>query len=121
MIPTKTVLLNLLLIGTMLTSSSVSSAEETLKLVAVASYRNTREVRETVGVRVGAILNAQKINWNGAGSAGMTIVVPDDQASEALELLAKAVKEERLPLTLYGGKKGDIVTPDSILELSKSR
>src|SRR5215203_1108787 len=100
MIPTKTVLLNLLLVGTMLTSSRLSSAKETLKLVCIANDRNTREVRETVGVRVGAILDARKINWNGAGSAGMTIVVSAERGAEALELLARAVKEERLPLTL---------------------
>jgi len=87
-------------------------------LVPVASYINRDEVVKTVGARVFAILSAQKIKAFAAGSFGMTISVPDNRAAEARQLLAAAIKSEKLQLTLLV-PKGDryvVVTPDSVLK-----
>jgi hypothetical protein len=93
-------------------------ADDAPTLVAVASYVNQDQVVRTVGARVVAILNAKGIKSVGAGSFGMTVSVPSDKATEARELLAKAIKAEKLDLKLLE-KKGDryvVVTPDSVLE-----
>ena len=87
----------------------------------VASYANRPELWETVGARVVAILREHKIESMSYGSAGLTISVPANRAVEARQLLAKAIKAEKLQLTLIV-LKGDryvVVTPDSILEPKK--
>src|SRR4051812_4266804 len=85
-----------------LCSSRFAAAAEPLKYIPVASYVNSPEMNETVGNRVHTILHAQKIQSVAAGSAGMTVSVPADRVAEALQLLAKAIKAEKLQLTLLG-------------------
>ena len=92
------------------------------KYVPVASYANRPEMN-AVGARASAILHAQKIESVAVGSAGMTISVPDDRSAEALQVMAKAIKAEKLQLTLLV-PKGDryvIITPDSVLEPKKAQ
>ena len=87
----------------------------------VAIYPNCRELRETVGARIGAILREHKIEKLSYGSLGLMVSVPANRAAEARQLLAKAIKAEKLQLTLLV-RKGDgyvVVTPDSVLESKK--
>jgi hypothetical protein len=119
---TKLIFLTILLASAALYfSSRVGEAAEAPRYVAVASYVNSPEMNATVGQRAHMILHAQKIESVAAGSAGMTISVPADRAAEALQLLAKAIKAENLPLTLIVLKGGRyvVVTPDRILEPKK--
>ena len=118
------ILLNFLAAGAVILLFLHSSyAADDPKLVAVASYRNSDELRETVGARASAILRDHKINCTVVGSYGATISVPANHAQEALQLLAKAIKTEKLQLTLLA-PKGDryfTITPDSVLEPKKAQ
>jgi hypothetical protein len=99
-------------------SCQVGGADESLKLVPVASYINRDEVVKTVGARVFALLKAKNIKTVCAGSFAMTVDVPDNRAAEARQLLAAAIKAEKLQLSILV-PKGDryvVVTPESILE-----
>lgn len=101
---------------------SFGVAAETPRLVPVADYLNF-EVNKTGGKRAFEILRAQKIESIGTGNGlGGTIFVPVDRVDEALRLLAKAVKEEKLRLTLLIRKEGRYVgvTPERILEPKKA-
>lgn len=98
----------------LLCSSRFAVAAEPPKFVPVASYANSAEMRETVGHRVHAILRTEKIQSVAVGSAGMTVSVPAHQVAEALQVLARAVKAEKLQLTLLG--PNGILTPDEILK-----
>jgi hypothetical protein len=66
--------------------------------VAVAGYRANEP---TVGERIGALLDAQKIPWVSAGSAGFTVSVPASRADKARRLIARAIKDEGLKAVLY--------------------
>lgn len=103
--------------------SRVAIAVDAPRYVAVASYRNTPEMHETVGNRARAVLRAAKIESAAVGTRGMTISVPPDRASEALQLLAKTIKAESLQLSLLvsEGGRSVVVTPDSVLESKKSK
>lgn len=97
------------------------ASDSTNAITPVAIYANSPESRETVGARVGAILREHKIDKLSYGSLGLMLSVPANRAVEARQLLAKAIKAEKLPLTLIV-RKGDgygFVTPDSILEPTK--
>jgi hypothetical protein len=100
-----------------------SFADDDTKPVAVASYLNTAEIRETVGARARAILHEHKINCDVAASRSATISVPVNRAEEALQLLAKAIKAEKLQLNLLTLKGGRFftITPDSVLEPKKAQ
>lgn len=91
--------------------------------VPVASCLNTPANQKIVGARAYAILHAHNITAFGVGSRGVTINVPASRAEEALRLLAKAIKAERLDLTLCVRKAGgyETVTPDSILAPKKNQ
>jgi hypothetical protein len=98
-----------------------SSAAETPKWVAIA-------VSADGTARPAAVLRANKIKFVSLGGGrksmpGVTISVPADRTSEALELLAKAVKADGLKLTLLTSKADRyvVVTPDSVLESKKDR
>ena len=87
----------------------------------VAMYANSPELRESVSARVGAILREHTIDKMSYGSLGLMLSVPANRAVEARQLLAKAIKAEKLQLTLLV-RKGDgyvVVTPDSVLEPKK--
>lgn len=118
------ILLNFLAAGAVILLFLHSSfADDDTKPVAVASYLNTAEIRETVGARASAILRDHKINCGATASRGATISVPANRAEEALQLLAKAIKAEKLQLTLLA-PKGDryfSISPDSVLEPKKAR
>jgi hypothetical protein len=112
---------NSILLGFLIFSSYSIAAESPDAPTPVASYANRPELRETVGTRVGMLLREHKIESMSYGSAGLTISVPANRAVEARQLLAKAIKAEKLQLTLIV-LKGDryvVVTPDSILEPKK--
>ena len=113
----------LLVVIVLTLSCRVCIAAENPRFVAVAGYRNNPELRETVGARVSAILNAQKIEYEAVGLRGMTVSVPAHRATEALRLLAKVIKAEKLQLTLFIPKGDSYVaaTPDSILEPKKNK
>lgn len=99
-------------------SYRINTAAETPKYVPVASYINRVDLRETVGARVTAILRPQNIKSVGAGSLALTVSVPADRAAEALRLLTRAIKAEKLQLTLLAptGDRFVVVTPDSVFE-----
>jgi len=102
--------------------SHFSFAQEDPKYVPVANYRNTPELRKTVGARAISILSEHKIDWVETGSYGSTISVAANKAQEALQLLARAIKSEGLRLTLTAQKDGRyiVVTPDSVLKPSST-
>ena len=96
-------------------------AADSPKSVLVACYPNRPRTglwTDPVGNRVSAILSAQKIDYFGVGSAGMTIYVQADRAAEALKLLAKAIKAEKLPISLFDSK-GHVIKPDDVLKPKK--
>jgi hypothetical protein len=103
-----------------LAASVANAADEPLKMVPVANYVNRPDITEKDGARAAAILKEHKILAISAGSAGMTMSVPAHQAAEARILLAKAIQNEGLRLTLVEptikGGRSNIVTPESILE-----
>jgi hypothetical protein len=102
---------------------SVGVAADAQPYVPVASYLNTPELNKTVGKRAFQILRTQNIESIGTGNGlGGTISVPVDRVDEALRLLAKAIKEEKLNLHLLARKEGRYVgvTPESILEPKKA-
>ena len=117
-----TIVLGVLFVSASLSLSPFGVAADAPRIVPVASYINSPELNKTVGKRAHEILRAQKIESIAAGSAGMTISVPADRADEALRLLAKVIKEEKLPLTLLIRKEDRyvVVTPESILEPKKA-
>ena len=99
--------------------SKVNSTAEGPKLVMVATYSNNTPTTTQVGQRAAAILRAQGIQSFHAGSRGIGVSVPAADATKAHRLLARAVKEERLPLTLVmpdAGRRHREVTPESILQ-----
>ena len=118
----KPTFLTIVLISVVLFFSSLFCvAADAQGFVPVASYTN-RPPFNAGAARAYAILNAKKIVSVTAESAGATILVRADRAAEALQLLAKAIKAEKLDLTLVV-LKGDryvTVTPDSILEPKKA-
>jgi hypothetical protein len=94
-------------------------AAEAPRLIPVANYLILDVKKERVEKRAFEILRAQKIESIGTGNGmGGTIYVPADRADEALRLLAKAIKEEKVQVTLLIRKEGRYggVTPESILE-----
>src|SRR6266478_7836736 len=78
----------------------VGRSAESPKLVPVAEYINRTEIRETVGARVSAILQAHGIQSVSAASFSATVAVPADRAAEARRLLATAIRAEKLQLSL---------------------
>ena len=99
------------------------AADKRAKMVAIASYGNTPELVNTVGLRVGSILKEHGIDSVQAGSAGISINVHEDQAQRALRLLAEAILSEKLQLTLSvpKGDRYETVTPESILAPNKEK
>jgi len=95
------------------------------KIVPIATYRNSRDIREHEQKRVAAILSGHEIDFVFARSRGMTVFTRESRSTEARTLLAHAVKDEGLRITLLELKKGEIkpvaVTPYAILEQEKSR
>ena len=94
-------------------------------LVVVGSFPNTPAEAEKTGGRIQAIFKAHQIECGGfAGSAGLSVDVPASQADKARQLLAHAVLEEGLAITLYGPLQGDryvTVTPEAVLGLPSKR
>lgn len=98
-----------------------SIAAESPGLAIVAGY--STELQKNVGNRTCSILRANKIECmtvTGRGTTRDTLWVPANQASEARQLLAQAIKAEKLHLTLFA-RIGVVVTPDSILESKKDQ
>lgn len=91
------------------------------KYVPIASYANSPDVNAKEGVRAQSILRNHKIKGISAGSAGLTMSVPVENATQARQLLAKAIQEEGLRITLLKmnpeGTRAVIVTPESILNV----
>ena len=78
-----------------------SIADESRRMAHVASYSHELEI--TVGQRVYSILYRNKIECaigTGRGVRTDTIWVPANQAAEARQILAQAIKAENLKLTL---------------------
>jgi hypothetical protein len=96
----------------------VPSHGEDFKLVPIASYANRPDVIAKEGNRISAIFAEHKIRWVGAGSKGFTLSVPASQAGEAMHLLAQAIKDESLRITLAimnaDGTRFVTVTPDEV-------
>jgi beta-lactamase regulating signal transducer with metallopeptidase domain len=91
--------------------------------VAVATYKNTKEMDDKDGRRAREILLEHKIPWNETASAGVTVSVPAPQAAEARKLLAAAVETEGLRLTIVEPNEAPAarveVTPETVAELTK--
>ncbi len=90
------------------------------KYVPIASHANTPDVNAKEGVRAQSILRKHKIKSISAGSAGLTMSVPIEDATQARQLLAKAIQEEGLRITLLKmneeGTRAVIITPSSAVE-----
>ncbi len=86
-----------------LSMSDCGIAAEKPKYVAVTVFRFRPTADHAIYDRVVAILRAKNIRLAGAGGAGgMTVSVLSDRATEARQLLAKAIKAEKLQVSLIG-------------------
>ena len=99
-------------------ASKPSSNADYPVFVALAGWPNTPELNDKEGRRVQTILNEHKIKNAAVGSAGMTLNVLEPQATEARNLLAKAILSEGLRIVLFD-EHGKIVSPETVLERKK--
>jgi|SRR5579862_2676060 len=117
-----------LLIGILLFPSLRHSiADEFTSIAIVASYSHTIEQEKTVGARVHSILHTNSIECTtitGKKAPEVFIAVAPNQAPEARLLLARAIKSEKLELTLLVRKGNNlcvVVSPDIILDSKKGQ
>jgi hypothetical protein len=86
------------------------------RLAPVASYANRADIVAKDGARAATILAENGIHSTVTASAAATLSVPAPQAGEARQLLARAVRKERLRLSILEmkGHRAVILNPKDV-------
>ena len=96
-----------------------------LRTETIAIFQNRPEAATKLDLRISDILEQHYISCEMGGSLGISVDVDAEEAELGRLLLAKAVKEEGLPLRLVEKdpkQKGSVtVTPDEILAREKAK